>query len=69
MKTIINPTKEDLLRAEMYWQEKEFQVKKVAEKMGLDIEIEWDYLYDLFDYGDAELTDKQVMEELKKDFA
>ena len=69
MKTIINPTKEDLLRAEIYWQEKEFQVKKVAEKMGLDIEIEWDYLYTLFDYGDAELTDKQVMEELKKDFA
>ena len=69
MKTIINPTKEDLLRAEIYWQEKEFQVKKLAEKMGLDIEIEWDYLYTLFDYGDAELTDKQVMEELKKDFA
>ena len=69
MKTIINPTKEDLLRAEIYWQEKEFQVKKVAEKMGLEIEIEWDYLYTLFDYGDAELTDKQVMEELKKDFA
>ena len=69
MKTIINPTEEDLLRAEQYWNEKELQVKKLAEQMGLDIKFEWDYLYELFDYGDAELTDEQVMEELAKDFA
>lgn len=69
MRTNINPTEEDLLRAEQYWQEKELQVKKLAEQMGLDISFEWDYLYDLFDYGDAELTDEQVMEELIKDFA
>ena len=69
MKTIIEPTAEDLLRAEQYWQEKEFQVKKIAEQMGLDIKFEWDFLYELFNYGEAELTDKQVMEVLKKDFA
>ena len=69
MKTIIEPTEEDLLRAEQYWQEKELQVKKIAEQMGLEIHFEWDYLYDLFDYGDAELTDEQVMKELEKDFA
>ena len=69
MKTIIEPTEEDLLRAELYWKEKELQVKRLAEQMGIDISFEWDYLYDLFDYGDAELTDEQVMKELEKDFA
>lgn len=68
MKTIIEPTAEDLLRAEQYWQEKDFLVRRLAKQMGLDINFEWDYLYDLFDYGDAELTDEQIMEELIKDF-
>lgn len=69
MKTNINPTAEDLLIAELYWKEKEFQVKRIAKQMGLEIDITWDYLYDLFDYGDLELTDRQVREELEKDFA
>ena len=68
MKIIVEPTAEDLLRAEQYWYEQEIRVKKLAEQMGLDIEFEWDYLYDLFDYGGTELTDEQVMEELAKDF-
>ena len=69
MKTNLNPTEDDLLKAEQYWQEKEFLVKRLAKQIGLDIEFEWDYLYDLFDYGDAELTEEQVIKELKKDFA
>lgn len=69
MKTNTNPTAEDLLIAELYWKEKEFQVKRIAKQMGLEIEVTWDYLYDLFDYGDLELTDRQVREELEKDFA
>ena len=68
MKTILEPTAEDLLRAEQYWEEQELRVKKLAEQMGLEINIEWDYLFDLFDYGEAELTDEQVMEELAEDF-
>lgn len=70
MKAYMEPTAEDLMRAEQYWDEQKSRVKRLATKLGHeDFEPSDEFLFELFDYGDAVLTDEQVLEELAEDFA
>lgn len=70
MKAYMEPTAEDLLRAEQYWEEQKQRVKLLSAKLGYEgFEPSNEFLFDLFNYGEAELTDEQVLEELAEEFA
>ena len=70
MKAYKEPTAEDLLRANQYWEEQQTRVKRLATQLGYeDFEPSDDFLFELFDYGDAKLTDDEVLEYLADMFA
>lgn len=76
MKTCMEPTAEDLLRAEQYWEEQKQRVKLLAKQLGHeDFEPSMNYLFDLFTVfdltgnGEVSVTDEQILEELAEDFA
>lgn len=61
----------DLERANKYWEEQKERVERIAEENGIEITLEEhddEYLFELFDCGDLELTDEEVLEALKEDW-
>ena len=61
----------DLERANKYWKEQKERVERIAAENGIEITLEEhddQYLFDLFDCGDLELTDEEALEELKEDW-
>lgn len=61
----------DLERANKYWEEQKERVKRIAAENGIEITLEEHddpFLFDLFDCGDLELTDEEVLEALKEDW-
>lgn len=58
----------DIERANQFWENARARVLEVAQEAGLEISIEEhddDFLFDLFDYGDYEPTDAEIIEAIK----
>lgn len=56
-------------RANKFWKEQEERVLRIAKENGITIEVEDfnGYLFDLFENGDADLTDAEVLERILED--
>lgn len=63
----------DIERANKYWEQKELQVLRVAQKNGLDSALECamelqegfsldTFLFDIFDNGDYEASEEEIVE-------
>lgn len=64
-------TEKRLVEANKYWDYQKARVERIAEENGIEItlkEHDDEYLYDLFDCGDLELTDEEILAELKEDW-
>ena len=58
----------DIDRVSQFWDSARARVLEIAEAAGLDISLEEhddEFLFDLFDYGDYEPTDAEIIEAIK----
>ncbi|MDF2615400.1 MAG: hypothetical protein K0Q47_55 [Sedimentibacter sp.] len=66
LKTLIENQDEDLIAASKYWSEKLEYVKSIASENNLNVEITNEFLFDLYDNGDKEVTKDEILKELKQ---
>lgn len=59
----------DIERANQFWEDALARVMRVAEEAGLEVSLEDhadEFLFDLFDCGDYEPTDAEIIEAVKE---
>lgn len=56
-----------MIKAAYYWDFQKARVEWIAAQHDVEFEADMNFLYDLFDCGDLELTDEEIWDAIKEE--